>query len=86
MKAIKYILAVAILAVCAYFLFPTHKAYFHEWEIVSEDDEFAYGIPLDEDFDMFVLQKFADAGGVLTMDEVCHDYEQTKMEIFYGRY
>ena len=89
-KAIKYILAVVLVAVCAYIAFPLRKAYYHSWEVISfeEDEEFAYGIPLDDDFDMFVLTKYADAVGVITVDsenEFGRNYEQKKMEIFYGR-
>ena len=89
MKAIKYILAVAILSVCVHFLFPTHKAYFHDWEIVSIDDTHMEDVYIHDDFEEYCFQEYLRR---TTPDSewycgICtKEFLKTKMEIFYGRY
>ena len=87
MKAIKYILAVAILAVCVHFLFPTRKAYFHDWEIVSIDDTHIEDAYIHDDFEEYCFQEYLRRSTPTNewYGGVCYEkFLKTQMEIFYG--
>ena len=85
MKAIKYILAVALVAICAYLALPKRRAYYGVCiqEII---DEYHY-----DDFDEYCYREYLrrtipDFDGWYSCAVCVEEYEKLKMELFYGRY
>ena len=87
MKAIKYILAVALLAICAYFALPKpERIAYYGVCIQAIIDEYHF-----DDFDEYCYREYLrrtipDFDGWYSCGVCVEEYEKLKMELFYGRY
>ena len=93
MKAMKYLFATALGALCFYLWgqiyeeIPIDEINLREISF-EEDYDFAYGIPIDEDFDHYCWMEYLrthSESGWFTCVVDNEQYTKFKMEIFYGR-
>ena len=93
-EAIKYLFAFAHGALCFYLWdqihveIPIDEINLREISF-EEDDEFAHGTPIDEDFDQYswteYIRRTTPESGWYSCAVPYEQFMKTKMEIFYGR-